>query len=229
LDIKENLHEVQKRIKRAAESCGRNPDEIKLVAVSKTMPVPLLREALRGGARILGESRVQEAGAKWHEIREDLHNTKCEFHLIGHLQRNKAKDAVKIFDLIQSVDSERLALEIDRRAAEINKRQRVLIEVNSSGDESKFGISPDEAAALIDAVQRCSNLQLEGLMTIGPLFGGIPAARESFLLLKHIRDNLGGSEELPELSMGMTRDFEAAIEEGATMIRVGTAIFGSRD
>ena len=184
-------------------------------------------EAIRCDVRILGENRVQEARSKWSEIHEEMARNRCEFHLVGHLQRNKAKEAVNLFDSIHSLDSERLAMELDKRSGEIGKRQRVLIEVNTSGDESKYGIEPAETGTLLDAVIKCENLKIEGLMTIGPLYGGIRGARECFQMLRDLRDSLS-ADLLQELSMGMTGDFEAAIEEGATIIRVGTAIFGDR-
>jgi hypothetical protein len=152
----------------------------------------------------------------------------CQFHLVGHLQRNKAKIAVQIFDLIHSLDSERLAEELDRRAAEIGKKQRILIEVNTSGEETKFGVQPEKTKQLVEMVLGCPNLKLEGLMTVGPLYGGSVGARQSFQMLRRLRDQIG-ADLLPELSMGMTSDFEEAIEEGATLIRVGTAIFGPRN
>ncbi len=186
-------------------------------------------EAIRAGVRFLGENRIQEAKQKWPLIQETMSSTGCEFHMVGHLQRNKARDAVRLFNLIHSLDSERLAKEIDRHAGEIGKKQRVLIEVNTSGEESKFGVQPEGTAKLIEAVQNYSNIKLEGLMTIGPLYGGPDGARRSFQILRQLREETGGEKLLPDLSMGMTQDFEEAIEEGATIIRVGTAIFGSRN
>jgi hypothetical protein len=147
---------------------------------------------------------------------------------VGHLQTNKAKEAVRLFDLIHSLDSERLAVELDRHAHEAGKVQRVLIEINTSGELTKFGIEPEEASGLIRTVQGLKHLRLEGLMTIGPLAGGLEAARRAFHRLGDLREAAGGPQHLPVLSMGMSQDFEIAIEEGATMIRVGTAIFGDR-
>ncbi|TKJ40464.1 YggS family pyridoxal phosphate-dependent enzyme [candidate division LCP-89 bacterium B3_LCP] len=227
--LADNVKSVLERVQAAAICCSRNHESIKLVAVSKRKDVGLMREALESGITALGENRVQEAREKWPQIAEYLRLSDYEFHMVGHLQRNKAKEAVQMFDLIHSVDSERLALEIDRRAEEIDKKQRVLVEVNTSGEESKFGVAPGGVQELISSVKGLPNLRLEGLMTIGPLIGGQDAARRSFQLLRHLRDESGSVGDLPELSMGMSQDFEIAIEEGATMIRVGTAIFGTRD
>jgi len=226
--IVENINTVLSRIAEASRRSGRRPEEIKLVAISKTVGTEQMLEAIGAGIRALGENRVQEARSKWPIIAHQMTSRGCEFHLVGHLQRNKAKEAVRLFDLIHSLDSERLALEINKRAGEISKIQRVLIEVNTSGEASKFGIQPEEAENLINFVETCPNLKLEGLMTVGPLYGGSVGARQSFQTLRKLRDDCGGEERLPDLSMGMTQDFEEAIEEGATMIRVGTAIFGAR-
>lgn len=228
MDLSENIAQVQQRMEEAALRSHRRPDEIKLVAVSKTVNVSRMLEAVRAGVRTLAENRVQEAKSKWAHIQEELDNRGCQFHMVGHLQRNKAKDAVRLFDLIHSLDSDRLALELDKRAEEAGKSQRVLIEVKTSGEEAKFGVPPDEAGKLVETVLRYPNLKLEGLMTVGPLYGGSIGARKSFQILRQLREDLGGEDLLPELSMGMTQDFEEAIEEGATMIRVGTAIFGVR-
>jgi pyridoxal phosphate enzyme (YggS family) len=229
LGVSENLQEVLRRIGEKALECGRNPGQIKLVAVSKTMPVELMLDAIRAGVKLLGENRIQEAKAKLPEVQDEMAAQGCEFHLVGHLQRNKVKEAIKLFDLIHSLDSERLALEIEKRATDADKIQRVLIEVNTSGDESKFGVEPGETEKLLAVAQDCPHLKVEGLMTIGPLYGGIYGARECFQMLRKLRDDLGGEQILSDLSMGMTGDFEAAIEEGATIVRVGTAIFGARN
>jgi pyridoxal phosphate enzyme (YggS family) len=229
LGVKENLQEILRRIEEKALECEREAQQIRLVAVSKTMPVDLMLDAIGAGVGALGENRVQEAKAKWPRVQEAMASQGCEFHLVGHLQRNKAKEAVKLFDLIHSLDSERLALELERRAAEAGKVQRVLIEVNTSGDESKFGAAPEATETLLRTTLDCPHLKVEGLMTIGPLYGGLYGARECFQMLRRIRDDLGGEKLLPDLSMGMTQDFEAAIEEGATIVRIGTAIFGTRN
>lgn len=229
MGLLENLNQVRKRIADAALRCDRDPASITIVAVSKTKGVPQMIEAIESGVEALGENRVQEALDKWPRIQDALAMSGCEFHLVGHLQRNKAKYAVRIFDLIHSLDSDRLAREIDKRALDVGKTQRVLIEVNTSDEETKFGVPPEETKDLIQAVLDCPNLKLEGLMTVGPLYGGSIAARTSFKILKKSRDELGGIGLLPELSMGMTQDFEEAVEEGATILRIGTAIFGERE
>ena len=228
MGVADSLAQVRRRLEEASRRSGRRPDEIQLVAISKTVDVPLMREAIAVGVPALGENRVQEALSKWPQIQDKMLARGCQFHLVGHLQRNKAKIAVQIFDLIHSLDSERLAEELDRRAAEIGKKQRILIEVNTSGEETKFGVQPEKTKQLVEMVLGCPNLKLEGLMTVGPLYGGSVGARQSFQMLRRLRDQIG-ADLLPELSMGMTSDFEEAIEEGATLIRVGTAIFGPRN
>lgn len=212
----------------AALRSSRQPEEVQIVAVSKTFGADLMQQALRLGMAALGENRVQEAREKYPEIEALLKEKNAQFHLVGHLQTNKAREAVRLFDLIQSVDSERLAHELDQRAREIGKVQRVLIEVNTSKELTKFGVEPHELMSLAKVVQSLSNLRFEGLMTIGPLTGGSGGARACFRELRNLWHELGGRETLPILSMGMTQDFEIAIEEGATMIRVGSAIFGTR-
>ncbi|MFH1862384.1 MAG: YggS family pyridoxal phosphate-dependent enzyme [bacterium] len=226
--ISANLIHLRQRIQAAAERAGRRSEEINLAAISKTVSTELMLAAIQQGVRILGENRVQEARWKWQEIGAELHRCGCEFHLVGHLQSNKAKEAVRLFDLIHSLDSVKLAEELNWRAGEIGKTQRVLIEVNSSGEANKFGAPPEEIAQLVDYTRSLPNVHVEGLMTIGPLSGGMEAARIAFRLLHRLREECGGAVVLPELSMGMSQDFEAAIEEGATLIRVGTTIFGAR-
>ncbi|MCX6639649.1 MAG: YggS family pyridoxal phosphate-dependent enzyme [bacterium] len=228
MGILSNLQSVQQRIAGAAAQAGRSPEQIKLVAVSKTIAAERIIEAIHCGATILGENRVQEAKEKWSSITLHLHECRGELHLIGHLQRNKVKDAVRLFDLIHSVDSIRLAEEIDTRAVAIGKVQRVLVEVNTSGEASKSGVEPSKTGELIETILRLQNIRLEGLMTVGPLFGGSSGARESFQLLRKLRDQFGGEKLLPELSMGMSGDFEIAIAEGANLVRIGSAIFGAR-
>jgi PLP dependent protein len=224
-----NLDKVRERIAQAARRSGCQAGAIKLAAVSKTVEVDLMLAAIRSGVRILAENRVQEARDKWPHISEEMTRNGCEFHLVGHLQTNKSREAVRLFDLIQSVDSERLARALDQHAGEIGKTQRVLVEVNTSQELTKFGIEPENAGRLIQVVRSLKNLKLEGLMTVGPLRGGVEASRAAFRTLRELRHLSEGTEFLPELSMGMSGDFEIAIEEGATLIRVGTAIFGDRN
>jgi hypothetical protein len=218
---------------RAAMKADRNPAAVTLIAVTKTVETAAIREAIDAGLRVFGESRIQEAGAKIEELPRLLTSDgglpTVSWHLIGHLQRNKAKTAVALFDLIHSLDSVDLALEIDRQAEKIGKIQEVLIEVKLSAEETKHGISKDELPDLAAAISGMTNLRLRGLMTVPPFFENPGEARPCFRELRKLKERLEDlGFLLPELSMGMSHDFEAAIEEGATMVRVGTAIFGTR-
>jgi pyridoxal phosphate enzyme (YggS family) len=220
--FRDNLAEVKKKIERAALKSGRNPDDIKLVAVSKTHPSDVLREAVKAGANVFGENKVQEAEGKIEEIgRKSL-----EWHLIGHLQSNKARKAVKLFDVIHTLDSVELAERLERICFEENRESlSVLIEVDLAGEWSKSGISENDLPKLVDFLQTCERLKFDGLMVIPPFFEDTEKVRPYFRRLREIRDRI-----LPdgELSMGMSHDFEISIEEGATIVRVGTAIFGER-
>lgn len=212
---------------RAAKRAGRDPEEIKLVTVSKTVEPARIREAIEAGVTILGENYVQEARRKIEEIGHGI-----QWHMIGHLQANKAKYAVTLFDYVHSIDGISLAREIDRRAAQKGRRVRALVEVNLSGEISKFGIPPEDVMELIQQVAPLKHIAIEGLMTMPPYFDDPERARPYFVELRELRDRVRVEEiegvRMDELSMGMSGDFEAAIEEGATMIRVGTAIFGER-
>jgi pyridoxal phosphate enzyme (YggS family) len=225
--IPHRITQLHHRIAAACERAGRSPDEVTLVAVSKKMPPERIREAYEAGLRHFGENRIQEAAAKIPDLDIDV-----TWHLIGHLQRNKARQAVELFQSIQSIDSERLAREVSRRAEECGRRLPVLIEVNTSGEESKFGVTPGEAPGLIELTRDLPRLDLQGLMTIGPWSEDPEDARPAFKLLRRLteaeRERRADPLFLPVLSMGMTDDFEVAIEEGATLIRVGRAIFGER-
>ena len=216
--LTQRLASVRQRIEAACRRCGRDPASVTLVAVTKGVAVETVREAVGLGVRDLGENRVQEARAK-HAA---LDSVKIRWHLIGHLQRNKAKDAIRMFDVVHSVDSSALVEELDRRA---DKQIETFIQVNVSGETTKFGCAPDEAPALAQAVNACAHLRLKGLMTIAPFADDPEHARPHFRRLRELRDNLQSSLQL---SMGMSHDFEVAIEEGADVIRVGTAIFGAR-
>lgn len=211
----------------AAKRAGRDPGEIKLVTVSKTVEPARIREAIEAGVTILGENYVQEARRKIEEIGHGI-----QWHMIGHLQTNKAKYAVTLFDYVHSIDGISLAREINRRAAQKGRRVRALVEVNLSGETSKFGIAPEDVMELIRQVASLKHISIEGLMTMPPYFDDPERARPYFVELRKLRDRVKGEEiegaRMDELSMGMSGDFEAAIEEGATMIRVGTAIFGER-
>lgn len=222
--ISENLKRVRDRVAQAALRSGRLPDAITLIVVSKTWPADVVQEAVDAGALVLGENRVQEIQQKFDQI-----TGPASWHLVGHLQRNKVKVVLPLVDLIHSVDSVRLAKEISVRSVENNKTTRVLVQVNTSAEESKFGISPDMASDFVGQVDALDGLDVAGVMTIGAFDPDPEIARPYFVALRNVRDHL--IEHWPhvsELSMGMTNDFEVAIEEGATMVRVGTAIFGRR-
>ena len=203
-------------------------DDVVLIAVTKTQPVSVIREAYAAGLSVLGENRVQEAVEK----AADLEDLPLEWHLIGHLQTNKVKQAVALFSLIHSVDSERLAREIDRCAKVIGKIQDVLIQVNVAGEDSKSGIEPAQAAELVRLVDSLPNLRLCGMMTIAPLYEDAaqtrPVFREMRSIFEQLREKVADPEAFRWLSMGMTHDYRVAVEEGANMIRIGTGLFGAR-
>jgi pyridoxal phosphate enzyme (YggS family) len=227
LSVLDNVSLIYKRMSHAAMRAGRNPEEVMLVAVTKTVDATRIREAVDAGVRVFGESKVQEAARKIEELREaeGLAGLNIIWHMVGHLQKNKAGAAVEVFDLIHSLDSVELAELLDRHAARRGKLQRALIQVKLSEEESKYGVGEEEVASLLRATEAMENLKVEGLMTIPPFFDDPERARPFYRRLKA----LAGEHGLRELSMGMTNDFETAIEEGATMVRIGTAIFGERD
>lgn len=220
--IAQNIAAVSARIETAAGRAGRNAADIRLVAVSKTHPPEVVAEAAAEGLTVFGESRIQEAKAKIPEL-----PGKLEWHFIGHLQTNKAREAVELFHTIQSVDSVRLARELDQCARRASRRLAVLLECNVSGESTKFGFKPDEIMAALAELNSLPRLEIQGLMTMAPFFEDPQEARPTFRALRELRDQLQQRHgiPLPELSMGMTNDFEAAIEESATMVRIGTAIF----
>lgn len=226
--MRERVEEIQKRIAAAAESAGRSPDEIRLVAVSKTKPVASVQKALDAGLNLFGENYIQESREKVAA----LEGTGAQWHFIGHLQSNKAKYAVKLFDLIHSVDSLKLARELNKQAVKIDKVQPVLVQVNISAEATKSGTSSEDTVALVSAIGELPNLSLQGLMTMPPFFDDPERARPYFRELRQLRDHISDLSipgiSMEELSMGMTGDFEAAIAEGATLVRIGTAIFGER-
>lgn len=210
----------------AARRAGRDPAAVTVVAVSKTVPVERLRAAVAAGIAELGENRVQEAGPKVATLGHGL-----TWHLIGHLQRNKAAAAVRLFDMIHSVDSLELATALDRQAARLGKRQRVLLQVNVSGEQSKSGFAPVALQTAAAQVAALPHLRPEGLMTIAPLGAGESALRDVFGTLRALRQELAPAfpgEAWQHLSMGMSDDYEIAVAEGATLVRVGRAIFGER-
>jgi pyridoxal phosphate enzyme (YggS family) len=228
VDIKENIARVQERIVAACGRSGRHPEYVKLVAVTKTVPPERIREAYAAGLRDLGENRVQEAQAK----RSALADLTATWHMVGHLQSNKARPARELFHWIHSVDSLRLAGKLDQAAAGSGERLAVLIEVNLGGELTKSGVREDEVAELAEQVGRLATVELRGLMVIPPFLEDPERVRPYFRRLRQLAQEIN-SRHLPnvsmqELSMGMSHDFEVAIEEGATMVRIGTAIFGPR-
>lgn len=227
-NMKTKLTAVLNRIENAARRSGRAPQEIRLVTVGKIQPVHRIREAIEAGAAIIGENYIQEARGKF----DALVNFPVQWHFIGHLQSNKAKYAVRMFDLIHSVDSLKLASEINKQAQKAGKVQEILIQVNISGETTKSGVSEDWAADLIHSVSTLPHVRIKGLMTMPPFFDDPDRARPYFAALRRFRDGVRlddtAGTSLNELSMGMTGDFEVAIEEGATLVRIGTAIFGVR-
>jgi len=240
--IMDNISAVYKRISHAARRAGRKPEDIKLIAVTKTVSPEQIKKAMDAGLRIFGESKVQEAQKKISNlipnksgeisrlgrVAEET-NLQIEWHLIGHLQKNKAKTAVELFNMIHSVDSLELAEVINKHAEKAGKTQKILLQVKLSTEESKYGILKDNIFRKLGDISKLKNLSIVGLMTIPPFFENAENARPYFSELRTLRDKaktLGFN--IPELSMGMTNDYEVAIEEGATMVRIGSAIFGER-
>jgi len=225
--ISENLNRIYKRISDAAYRSGRNPDKIKLVAVTKTVDIEKINEAINWGVTAIGENRVQELIKKY-----PLVNKKVEWHLIGHLQTNKVKYIVDKVDLIHSVDSIKLMEEVNKRAKDIGRIMDILIEVNISGEATKYGIKPEDLFDFLKEVPKYSNIRVKGLMTIAPICADPEETRPYFKDMKRLFDEASKLEiqnvNMVYLSMGMSNDFEIAIEEGANIIRIGTAIFGQR-
>lgn len=226
--ITENLQDVEERIAAACKRSGRKREDVTLVAVSKTKPVEMLQEVYATGIRYFGENKVQELVDKWEVMPKDIH-----WQMIGHLQRNKVKYIVDKAELIHSVDSVRLAEEIDKEARKKGVIVDVLLEVNMAKEDTKFGLMPEEVMNFIDEIARFQNIRVKGLMTIAPFVENPEENRKHFANLKKLSVDIGkkrvNNVSMSVLSMGMTNDFEVAIEEGATMVRVGTAIFGKRN
>lgn len=218
-DIRTNLERVRERVARAAERAGRRAEDVLLVGVSKTVDVARIRAAIAAGLGALGENRVQEARDKITELGRTV-----QWHLVGHLQTNKVRDALELFDVIHSVDRIDLARELDRRARAKGRTIDAFVQVNVGGELSKGGWPPEAVETAVGAISALSGLKLRGLMTIPPAVERTEDARAWFRTLRKLAERHG----LPELSMGMSADFEVAIEEGATMVRVGTAVFGPR-
>ena len=226
-DIVSNVMGIRQRMAAAAERCGRNHEDINLMAVSKTVPPERVHEAIKAGITWFGENYVQEAREKIPAVGQNV-----SWHMIGHLQTNKVKYVVHLFDWIHSVDRIELAKELDKRAAQNQRTLKVLLEVNVSGEVSKSGAEPSRVLELVRQISVMPNLNVQGLMTMPPFFENPEEARPYFVALRRLRDKIEGENipgvQMKELSMGMTGDFEVAIEEGATIIRVGRAIFGER-
>jgi len=231
--LKQRINEINGRIRKTASSCNRETESIRIVAVTKTVPAERIREAIESGISIIGENYIRDARDKY----PILSSHPVAWHFIGHLQTNKAKYAVKMFDLIHSVDSVKLAEELDIQANKISKVQNMLIQVNLGKEKTKSGINEEDAPDLINEMSRFKNLFVKGLMVIPPFFDDPEIVRPYFSALRNLRDRIKKSLDscpiknitMDELSMGMSGDFETAIEEGATLVRIGTAIFGERE
>ena len=228
MSISENIAAIRERMEGAARLAGRDPGEIALMAVCKTKPAETIREAYDAGQRLFGENRVQEFAGKAPAL-GDLKDAR--FHMIGHLQSNKARAAAELFSAVDSVDSVKLAERLNAAARELGKTLDILIEINIGGEEAKSGIAPDspELVAILERAKEWANLRVRGLMTVPPFTEDPEGARPYFRKLRELRDSLTSRGfSLEQLSMGMSHDFEVAIEEGSTCVRVGTAIFGER-
>ncbi|HOO72580.1 MAG TPA: YggS family pyridoxal phosphate-dependent enzyme [Spirochaetota bacterium] len=224
MSVIENYRSLEKEISRIANSSGSRGD-VTIIAVSKTFPPEVVQQAIDAGISLFGENKVQEAKKKIPVLRGNF----C-FHMIGHLQSNKAKDAVRLFDLIHSIDKIETAQAVNIEAHKIEKKQKILIQVNTSGEESKSGVTPERAPQLVEEILKLDNVELLGLMAMAPFTDNRDVIRNVFIktreLMKQINSGLG--TELRELSMGMSSDYDIAVEEGATMVRIGAALFGER-
>jgi PLP dependent protein len=223
-----NLMKITQRISEAAARAGRSPEDVRIVAAGKKQGVDKIREAVDAGIRIIGHNYVQEAAAEADAVK----TSGVEVHMIGHVQRNKAGKVVELFDVIQTVDDVRLVETLNRRANAIGKVVGVMIQASLAGEAQKSGVTADSVEKLADAIRSLPSLKLKGLMTMPPFFDDPEGARPYFVQLRELRDRLMDSgtltSDMGELSMGMTGDFEAAVEEGATLVRIGTALFGPR-
>ena len=225
--VRERIEQVRRRIAEAAGRSGRDPNDVQLVAVTKSVVVSQIREALDAGLTVFGENRIQEAKGKVAL----LSSPSIQWHLVGHLQTNKSKLAVELFELIHSLDSVKLAASMDRHGAALRKQVRALIEVNLEGESDKSGLHESELLPLLQACRAYAHLTIEGLMAIPPFHRNPQDVRPYFRRLRLLRDRAADTHpdfRLRHLSMGMSNDFEVAIEEGATLVRIGTAIFGNR-
>ncbi|MCU0821228.1 MAG: YggS family pyridoxal phosphate-dependent enzyme [Spirochaetes bacterium] len=226
MSIIDNYKKIKEGLERIAASAGRDKEEIKIVAVTKTFPAATVQEAIDSGISLIGENKIQEAKAKAAELKGNF-----ALHLIGHLQSNKARDAVRLFDVIHSIDKLSTAVKIDEEAAKINKIQKILVQVNTSGEDTKSGVQPADAIDLCAEILKLRNIELLGLMTIGPFSDDGERVRNSFGTLRNLlaEINMKLGIRLRELSMGMTSDYATAVQEGATIVRIGSAIFGNRN
>jgi len=226
-DIAANIEKITQRIAAACSRAGRDPHSVELMAVTKTVSTERILQAVDAGITLLGENYVQEAREK-----QELLGGRARMHLIGHLQTNKAKYAVRLFDCVHSVDRLELAQELNKRAKAVNRTLDILIEVNVSGEQTKNGVSPAQVRELIGRIAGLENLSVRGLMTMAPYSDDPETSRPYFQALRQLRDDIAREEiprvQMAELSMGMTDDFEVAIEEGSTIVRIGRAIFGAR-
>ena len=227
VDVGGNYRKIRERIAEAAAKARRDPREVKLLAAAKSQSVEAMRAAIAAGVTLIGENYVQEAADKKRVISESI-----EWHMIGHLQRNKVKMAMELFDLIESLDNLALARELDKEGNKRGKTIRAFVEVNLGGEESKSGVAKDQLSPLIVELDKLAHLRVEGLMTVPPFRENLEEVRPYFRELRELRDQLNDSRlpniQLKELSMGMTHDYTVAIEEGATIVRIGTALFGPR-
>ena len=221
----DNYNRVRERVTAAADSAGRDADSVRIIAVSKTFPPEIMQEALNAGITEFGENKIQEAKNKIPRLRGN-----ASFHMIGHLQSNKAKEAVNFFDVIHSIDKYGTAEKVSGEAEKINKIQKILIQVNTSQEDSKSGVDPDDVIQLAEKIRGLKNLELLGLMTMAPFTEDRDIIRSCFRMTADLlnRINKEGGTPLKELSMGMSHDFEIAVEEGATIVRIGGLIFGER-
>ena len=228
--VEENLKAVRHRIEAACQASGRKKEEVKLLLATKTVPLEKLRSAIRAGEALFGENKVQELRGKYADMQE---YKEVEWHFIGHLQTNKVKDVVKYVTMIHSVDRLKLGQALHTQLQKENKRMDILVQINTSCEESKFGARPEDALELVEQLSQFNSLRVRGLMTIGKLNATSDETRHCFRLLKQIQSRIAAQNipgvEMEILSMGMSGDFEVAIEEGATIVRVGTTIFGERE
>ncbi len=225
MSIIDNYRRIRDDIDAVARSCGRDPGDIRIIAVSKNFSAGIVQEAIDGGILLFGENRVQEAKGKIPLLRGD-----CAFHMVGHLQSNKARDAVALFEVIHSIDSVGTAERLNAEAERAGKRQKILVQVNASGEESKSGVDPRSALELAAAVTALGSIELRGLMTMAPFTDDEDVIRSCFRSTRDLLVLMNNERglDLGELSMGMSSDYRIAVEEGATMVRIGTAIFGNR-